>query len=329
MAAERILVTGGTGVTGSHLCERLVMEGHRVKAVVLPREDATFLHRLGVEVIRGNIVDSETALRATADVEKVYHLAALFRQEGVPRRAFWNVNVGGTENLLRAAVQQGVQRFIHCSTVGVHGDIECPPANEDVPYRPGDHYQESKMEGEKVAIAYMRKSEMAVTIVRPAGIYGPRERRFLKLFKAIHKGRFWMIGTGEVLYHLIYVDDLIDGMLLCGNKEEAVGRIYILAGREYVTLNVLVSLIAETLGVRVSKRRIPVWPVYGAGYLCELVCVPLRLQPPLYRRRVDFFRKSRAFDISKAMRELGFSPRVDLQTGLQKTADWYRTNGYL
>jgi len=329
MPAGRILVTGGTGLTGSHLCERLVIEGHRVRTIVRSERDVTFLHELGVEVIRGDIVDSDTALRATADVETVFHLAALFRQEAVSRRAFWDVNVRGTENLLRGADRQGVRRFIHCSTVGVHGDIERPPANEDAPYRPGDHYQESKMEGEKVALAYMQESEMGVTIVRPSGIYGPRDSRLLKLFSAIQQGWFWMIGTGEVLYHLIYIDDLIDGLLLCGSKDGAAGRIYILAGREFVALHGLVSLIAEALGVGVSRRRVPVWPVYAAAHLCELVCIPFGLQPPLYRRRVDFFRKSRAFDISRAVRELGFSPRVDLRTGLRKTAEWYRDNGYL
>lgn len=329
MIPERILVTGGTGFTGSHLCEHLVREGHRVRTIVRKPEKAAHLIEIGVEIIPGDITEFETSLKATKDIDKVYHIAALYRQEGVPRKTFWNVNVSGTENLLKASVHSGVQRFIHCSTVGVHGDIDHPPANEDSPYRPGDPYQESKMEGEKVAIRYMQNGKLDITIFRPAGIYGPGDLRFLKLFRAIYKGRFWMVGSGNIFYHLTYIDDLIDGILLCGNKEEAKGRIYILAGKEYVTLNTLVSFIAQALGVTIPKRQIPIWPIYALGYLCELIFKPLGFEPPIYRRRVDFFRKSRAFDITKAEKELGFSPRVDLKTGLQRTATWYLENGYL
>lgn len=326
---ERILVTGGTGFTGSHLCERLVKDGHHVRAIVRKPEDAIRLQTLGIEPVRGDIVDFDTALQATKAVDKVYHLAALYRQEAVLRRAFWDVNVTGTENLLRASTLNTVCRFIHCSTVGVHGDIEKPPATENAPYRPGDPYQKSKLEGERLARRFMEQGRLAVTIFRPSGIYGPGDLRFLKLFRAIHRGRFWMIGTGQILYHLTYIDDLVDGILLCGHKEEAVGSLYILAGKDCVTLATLVSLIAEALDVRLSTRRIPIWPVYTLACLCELICKPLRLEPPLYRRRLDFFRKTRAFDITKAVNELGYCPKVNLSTGLRKTADWYRHNGYL
>jgi len=330
ISTERILVTGASGFTGSHLCERLVDEGHKVAAMVRNPQGAAHLYKLGVNIIHGDLVNFENCLKATENVDTVYHIAALFRHQGVPKRAFWDVNATGSENILKASVHHGVRRFIHCSTVGVHGHIEHPPANEDAPYSPGDPYQQSKMEGEEVAIRYMRQNHMAVTIVRPTGIYGPGDLRFLKLFSAIQKGRFWMIGTGGVFYHLTYIDDLIDGILLCGKKPEAAGRIYILAGKEYVTLNDFTSLITEILGVQpYPKRRIPIWPVYTLGYLCELICQPFGIEPPLHRRRVDFFRKSRAFEINKATNELGFYPKVDLRTGLERTANWYRDNGYI
>jgi nucleoside-diphosphate-sugar epimerase len=327
--AHRVLVTGASGFTGRHLCERLAGDGHEVRVIDRNPARAHHWRDVGVDVVIGDIVEFEVATRATRNIDKVYHLAALFRQEGVPREAFRHVNVTGTRNLLEASVRSGVQRFIHCSTVGVHGVIDSPPANEDAPYRPGDHYQRSKMEGERVALHYMQRGGMAVTVFRPAGIYGPGDLRFLKLFKAINSGRFWMIGTGEVFYHLVYIDDLIDGILLCGSTDEAAGEIYILAGEEYVTLNVLTSLIAEVLGVPPTRRRVPVWPVYAVAYLTELVCALLRVHPPLYRRRVDFFRKNRAFDTTKARKELGFNPQIDLRTGLQRTAGWYRARGYL
>ena len=138
-----------------------------------------------------------------------------------------------------------------------------------------------------------------------------------------------MLGSGEVVYQMIYIDDLIDGILLCGTKTNAIGKIYILTGREPTTLNQLVQVVADVLGVRPPRLRLPVIPFYMAGMFCELLCKPIGINPPLYRRRVDFFRKTRSFDISKAKRELGFQPRVGLQRGLTTTIEWYRRAGWL
>jgi nucleoside-diphosphate-sugar epimerase len=138
-----------------------------------------------------------------------------------------------------------------------------------------------------------------------------------------------MIGSGNVFYHLAYIDDLIDGILLCGNKDVAIGRIYIIGGSQYLTLNALVTLIAESLAVRPPERSIPIWPLYALAYACEQICRPFRINPPLYRRRVDFFKKNRAFDISKAQKELGFAPKTDLKTGVRLTAEWYQKEGLL
>ena len=111
---------------------------------------------------------------------------------------------------------------MHCSTVGVQGEIEDPPAKETAPYKPGDHYQESKMEGEKLALRFFEEHDFEGVVVRPVGIYGPGDTRFLKLFKFINNGRFRMIGKGDVLYHLTYVEDLVDGIILAGEKDKAV-----------------------------------------------------------------------------------------------------------
>jgi nucleoside-diphosphate-sugar epimerase len=121
----------------------------------------------------------------------------------------------------------------------------------------------------------------------------------------------------------------VEGIILCGKEAAAVGQVYILAGEEYVTLNEVASLIACEVGVPTPRLRLPIWPVYLAGWACELVCSPLSIEPPLYRRRVDFFRKSRAFDISKAKRELGYQPKVGLKEGFHMTAEWYRRNNLL
>jgi nucleoside-diphosphate-sugar epimerase len=329
MSSEKILVTGGTGFTGGHLCERLARTGYAVKALVRNPSRCSSLSLWGVELVAGDLRDLESLERATRGVAVVYHMAALFRPENVSRKEMWETNVQGTRNILEAAVKAGVQRFVHCSTVGVHGEIKNPPGNEETPYGPGDHYQESKTEGERLVLQYRNQGRLPIVIFRPGGIYGPRDLRFLKLIKGIKTKKFVMLGSGEVNYQMIYIDDLIDGILLCGTRKGAVGNTYILTGETAVTLNHLVRVIAEVLGVRPTRLRFPVTPVYVAGFLCELLCKPLGINPPLYRRRVDFFRKTRSFDISKAKRELGFKPKVELKCGIRRTTDWYRENAYL
>ena len=138
-----------------------------------------------------------------------------------------------------------------------------------------------------------------------------------------------ILGHVNSFYHLVYVEDLARGFELCAQKENAVGKVYILGGDKYLTLNELIDLIAKVLGVSLSKIHLPVFPVKVLGLLCEKVCIPLGIEPPLHRRRVDFFTSSRAFDISKAKKELGYKPEFNLETGLKLTAEWYRRKGLL
>lgn len=327
--SEKILVTGANGFTGSHLCRMLAKQGYSVRGFVRDTNRGDALQRWGVELALGDLRDPESLDKAMVGVDLVYHIGALFRPENVTRNDMWDTNVQGTKNALDSAIKAGVQRFVHCSTVGVHGDIKNPPASESAPYGPGDYYQESKTEGENLALDYMKSNRLPIVVFRPGGIYGPGDSRFLKLFKAIKTRRFIMLGSGEILYQLIYIDDLIEGILLCGKKEQAVGNVYILTGEKPITLNHLVKTIAECLGVPPPKFRFPVTPVYIAGFLCELLFKPLGINPPLYRRRVDFFRKTRSFDISKAKIQLCFSPSVALKTGIARTAEWYMKSGYL
>jgi nucleoside-diphosphate-sugar epimerase len=213
---------------------------------------------------------------------------------------------------------------VHCSTGGVHGHVAHPPADEEAPFNPGDVYQETKLEAERLAVEYGRTHPLEVVVARPIGIYGPGDRRFLKMFRGLARRRFPMLGSGEVFYHLTYIDDLVEGFRLCGEVPAASGRTYLLAGPRYTTLNQLVALIAKELQVTPPRLHLPVWPFWTAGLLCEGVCIPLGIEPPLYRRRVDFYTKSRAFDTTRARTELGFAPEVDLEAGIRRTAQWYR-----
>ena len=323
----RVLVTGATGCAGSHLVRALVSRGHQVRAF---QRDATGTPEVaGIERVIGDLRDGAALAKAVAGVEVVYHIAAIYRQAGVSADTYRAVNATAVGRLVEAAAAGGVRRVVHCSTVGVHGNIEYPPANEDAPLRPGDIYQETKLEGERLAREAGGRLGIEVTIARPSGIYGPGDRRLLKLFRGVARRRWITLGPGEIYYHLTYIDDLVEGFRLCGEHPAAANRTYILAGGEVTTLNKLVAIVADVANVPTPTIHVPVWPFWMAGAACEAVCVPLGIEPPIYRRRVDFFTKSRAFDISRARQELGYAPTVGLRDGITRTIEWYRAHGWL
>jgi dihydroflavonol-4-reductase len=328
-----VLVTGATGFTGGQLATTLARRGYGVKALVRERSLGRFrgsdAEQAGVVAVAGDLTDAGAIRHAAEGADVVYHIAATYREAGQPDSSYRAINVGGTRHVLEAAKAVGARRVVHCSTGGVHGHIAHPPANEEAPLAPGDVYQETKLEAETLAREFGHRESFDVVVARPIGIYGPGDTRFLKMFRGIARGRFPMLGSGEVFYHLTYIDDLVEGFRLCGETPTAGGRTYILAGPRYTTLNELAARIARELGVEPPRLHLPVWPVWTAGLACEAVCVPLRIEPPLYRRRVDFYTKSRAFDTTRARAELGFAPQVDLEEGIRRTAAWYREKGLL
>jgi dihydroflavonol-4-reductase len=316
-----VLVTGATGFTGGYLVRSLVEDGHRVRVIIRSGSKESGLPA-GVEVHEADITDPAGVARAVEGVGTVYHLAAAYREASHKEEGYWRVNVGATKNLLEAATAARVDRFVHCSTVGVHGHIANPPADESEPYKPGDAYQRTKCEAEVMALAYARDHRLPLAVARPTAIYGPGDTRLLKMFRMIAKGTFVILGNRDIYYHMVYIDDLIQGLRLLGRHPAAVGEVFILGGERYYPLPMIASTVAGILGVRPPWLRLPARPFQLAGSLCEAICVPLGLEPPIYRRRVDFFTKSRAFSIDKARRVLGYSPNVSLEAGLRRTLDW-------
>jgi nucleoside-diphosphate-sugar epimerase len=310
------------------LCKRLVANGKEVVAFVRPTSNVADLRALGVECRTVDIKDCNDVMNHFECFDLVYHVAAAYRSEHAERDEFRLVNVEATRNMLDAAKKYGIKRFIHCSTVGVQGEIEDAPASEEYRFKPGDHYQQSKLEGELLAREYFDDGLEGV-VIRPVGIYGPGDTRFLKLFRPINKGHFFLVGNGNTLYHMTYIDDLIEGFILAGERTEAIGEVFTIAGERYTPIRELIDTIADVLGKPRPKIQIPFLPVYLASVICDKMCRALGLSPPLYPRRVEFFQLDRAFSIDKARRLLGYQPKISLEKGLQLTADWYKAQGLI
>lgn len=327
---RQALVTGATGFTGGHLARTLRDRGYDVRALVRHADSASAcgLAANGIELVEGNATDADAINRAVAGCTHIFHIAAVYRTANHPDSYYYAVNRDSVAHVLAAAEKHGAARVVICSTCGVHGDVVENPATEDTSFNPGDIYQRSKLAGEEIARAAMAKGA-PVSVVRPTGIYGPGDTRFLKLFKTIENRTFRMFGSGEIDYHMTYIDDMVQGIILVGEHEAAVGEVFLIGSDDYGSLNEMVRLIAETLDVPRPRGRLPIAPLLAAATFCEYACKPFAIDPPLHRRRCEFFIKERAFSNAKAKRLLGFEPQVPLAEGLARTATWYREQGYL
>jgi nucleoside-diphosphate-sugar epimerase len=324
----KVLVTGANGFTGGRLAHRLKAAGHDVVALVRPSAKCDDLTAAGIELFQGQLTSRADVARAVEGCDKVFHVAAVFRTAGHPDSHYYDVNVGGTQHVLDAAQAAGCERVVYCSTGGVHGHVADPPANEDYRFSPGDVYQESKVAAEAIVRDAMKRGQRAV-IFRPAAIYGEGDTRFLKLYRSIQNRHFVMLGSGHTRLHMVHVDDLCHGIELCGSEQNALGQVFLLAGPDAPTLTEIAALIANVLEVPPPRLRIPVWPVYAAAWMCERLCVPFGIDPPLHRRRVSFFTHHREFDISRARSLLGYAPQVTAAAGIARTAAWYIAQGLL
>lgn len=326
----KVLVTGGTGFTGKALVQRLLAMGHQVVALDYKEGLKTQeLRDLGANVVIGSVTDKEVVRRCMDGVEVVQHLAAAFREMNVPDSYYREVNVGGTRNVLEEAERHGVRKFVYCSTCGVHGNVTHPPAGEDAPINPADYYQQTKYEAEPLVADYSSRG-MKTTIIRPAAIYGPGDpERFFMIFKRVAKGAFPMFGSGRTYYHPLYIDNLVDAHLAVMEEGVGDGEAYLIADEEYVEIRDLVRRVGRAMGIDVRIRFYPIAPLIVAGHVVEKVCRPFGVAPPIFPRRVDWYRQNRAFSIEKAKRDLGYRPAVGLDEGLRRTYEWYRAEGAL
>ena len=328
----RILVTGGSGFIGSRfaLAARLqhldVLITGRVNSEA-ERARVAELERAGVSMATGPLQDAEFARRVVAGCDLVIHLAAAQHEANVPDVYFEEVNVGGTRSLLQASRQAGIRRFVYGSTIGVYGSAAQGELDEGSPPNPDNVYGRTKLAAEGAVREHA--NEFETCIVRISETYGPGDFRLLKLFRAIDKGIFMMIGDGQNRRQVMHVNDLIRGLLAAATHPSAVGETFVMPGNEVMSTRQMVEIIAAALGRPAPRFRLPMWPFLAAAAVFEATFKPLGIQPPLHPRRLDFFRKSFVFATDKSERLLGFAPKIPFADGARETVAWYREQGML
>lgn len=320
----RVFVSGANGFIGSHFVEHAVAAGHSVVALCrhapngsgLPPEQ---LAHPKVEIKTGDVLDPASLRNALRDVDCVCHFAAAFKEAGADEDYFRRVNVKGTANLLDAAHAAGVKRFVLCSTAGIYGQRVPGLIDESRPTLPWNAYERSKVAAEAEVRKCAAKVGMEYVILRPTAVYGPRDERLLKLFRSAAKGRFPLFGRGDGRRHMVYVSDLANAFLLACTRMEAANQEMIVAGPEAVPLRELLQTLAALSNRRSAGPRLPLKPMLGLAAITEDLCTRLRINPPIYRRRMDFYTNDAAFDSTRARRVLGWEPKVPLREGLART----------
>jgi nucleoside-diphosphate-sugar epimerase len=328
----KLLVTGGTGFIGSRLALEARSRGLTVVVAGQLNSDAERgraqdLERGGIRIEQGPLQDPSYARHIVQDCDIVIHLAAAQHEANVPDEYFFDVNVNGTRRLIDACEQAGVKRFVYGSTIGIYGESSGEPLDENSPPRPVNVYGRSKLQAEEMVRSY--RGALAWSIVRISETYGPGDFRLLKLFRAVDRGRFFIIGPGLNRRQPIHVADLVRGLLVAATHPAAVGETFVMAGEGTLTTRELAREVAIALGRPAPRRHVPMWPFLAAAVVMERTLAPLGIQPPLHRRRLDFFRKSFLFSTAKARTRLGFVPTVSFGAGALETARWYRDGGYL
>lgn len=327
-----LLVTGASGFIGSRLVQYARAQGYRVVALGMantPAECARIqeLNEAGIDVRLGDLADRSFLKAAAQGCTAAIHLAAAQHEVNVPDSHFMRVNVEGTRNLLDVCAEAGVRRFVYGSSIGVYGAVGAGVLDESSPMAPDNAYTRSKARAEEVVRSC--SSTLEITIVRISEAYGPGDTRLLKLFDAIARSVFVMIGAGDNRRQPIHIADLTRALLMAAHHPRAAGETFVLAGPQVISTREMVDAIARALHRRASIPGLPLRPVVIATRVIEATFRPLGLRPPIHQRRLDFFTKSFAFDVRKAEHVLGFKAQIGFQHGAADAADWYRSRGLL
>ncbi len=329
----KALVTGASGFIGSYLVKRLVEDGHTVYALVRPTSKAEVLAGIDTTLVYGDVRDQsslEAIVRKHPDIDTVFHVAGVITPVSQGEQIYWDSNYAGTQHLLDACRALPLKAFVTCSSVGVIGKLPEIPADEESRCAPDSAYGESKYKAELLTLEYARNFHMPATVTRLAWCYGPGDRRTFKFLRMAAKGKFFIIGDGQTKLHPVYIDDIVQGLLTCAEKiETAAGDMFIVAGPESVTLEYLATTAARAANTSILPFKVPALLAKLGATVCETLCKPLKIEPPIHHRRLDFFFRDQAFDITKIKTKLGFEPNVDVATGVARTIQWYQEQHWL
>ena len=322
-----VLVTGATGFIGQALTRSLLASGERVRVLARQPNKVAAAGLAVAEVAQGDITDAAAVERAVAGCDTVFAIAGTFREPNLSDQRYREVNVDAVGRMMEAARRHGVRRVVHCSTVGIHGNVTGAPASEATPIRPEGIYEVTKAEGDRLALSEACDG-LETVVIRPAPVYGPGDTRLVKLYKLAARARVILLGDGRPHYHMIHIDDLVAAFRLAATASGVSGQAFIIAGAEMPTLEDVIRRIGRLTGHPNQQFvKLPAGPILLAGDLCERICRPFGISPPIYRRRIEFFVNNRAYDTAKARTRLGFAPKVSLDDGLARTLAWYRQQG--
>ena len=326
------LVTGATGFIGARLVDRLVEDGHDVRALVRDPAKGAPLRRPGVEPVQGDLGDPASLEAAVTGARWVFHCAGLvgdwLRPEETRR-----VNVDGTRALLAASAAAGVDRVVHLSSLSVYGLGQHRGTDESAPLRYGnDAYIDSKIDAERMVRVYLDRAGPDVVILRPGFVYGPGDRRFLPtLVDALARRQFVYVGDGAKLLNLSYVDDVAAALVLAAATPGAAGEAYNLTDGTETSLRSFVELVSAGLGIPAPTKHIPPPVAWAACYGAEGLARARRAKeaPRLSRGRMRFLYYNQHYSGDKARRGLGYRPRFTYRDGVPPTLAWYREVGLL
>jgi nucleoside-diphosphate-sugar epimerase len=325
-----VLVTGAGGFIGTHLVHAQLALGRQVTAVDV---SATGLHELkdtaGLRIVEADVCATTEMAELMQDADVVFHLAAAHLELGADDAHYRAVNVEALRGLLRSASAAGIQRFVHCSTVGVYGPLARLPADETTPCNPDIAYERTKLQGEEAVRDFAVSGGISTVILRPSWVYGPGCPRTAKLIRSIARKRFFLVGDGRNLRHPLYVDDLLRAFELAATRQTENADTFVIAGPEAVSVRDLVEAVMRALRFEYRPIRLPQSLVAASCLVLEKSCVAFNRQPPFSSRSLKFFTESSAFSTRKAAETLGFQPQTDLDSGLASTLASCRQQGLL